>query len=852
VVVKQADTLTYFAESQTLILEGHCILFSDQVYLRGDRMEYDQERGLVYAHGNVIAVSGLAAAFAEDLVADVNTGRMDVSAGKLLGKVGTTPAALIEATTPLEVARLGKTNFAASGVGFERVGPKEMTVQDLELTPCDCDPLRPHWSIRAHHSDLVVGDHAWLWLPVIYIYKVPALMLPVLYVPLEDRKSGLLIPKPHVSVRSGFGLEQPVFFTLGRSYDLTASPGFYLGNPSFVPPQNPAPGANYSQYFFGLKGPTLGLDFRYVPSTSMRGELTLGLVDDLQLQRIPIPQLDPDSPSFNQNPQVKSATPAIEAQRKALGKRGIRGSLNWHHEQDLADGFHDRIDASLLSDGYLLQDVTTDVLQRANEYIRSSARLFRATDNDYLGGDVTVRQDVRYGYSLFGNDPNWGIAALPTHGPNVLQRLPTFTYALPERPIGGPFLGGFEVQATRLGGLYGNRENDAPYNAIAAYNPVLLGIYPQAANPLRSVTAIFPPMFFLPPGNFPELGNGEARDRLDLRPTVSATFGDSALRLRPYASFREDLYVGEVTGDVAQRGYALGGVQLQSELSRVFASAQGPVRHAITPSLDFRYVPFVLGSQLNTYDEIDRAIPYDPLRPDKSYGLTQAVAQVSQSVTQRRGAQAVELARLTVGQELDLRRTGGLGDSFGQLKGSVGPVNADVAVRYDTTDARLTQTWASARCADKRGDFVEARYDGIILGGSDRQRAGLDALVGSPYPNATTVHQLPFANQLHAGAAAAVGGGLTLRYDALLQSPGASVRIPGIPVPPSSPTSFLNLSQQNFTLSFAPACNCWRVDLAAVFFPTVNLVGTRQVEKPFGSVDFHFNLTIANFGSFGA
>src|SRR5262249_4989162 len=144
------------------------------------------------------------------------------------------------------------------------------------------------------------------------------------------------------------------------------------------------------------------------------------------------------------------------------------------------------------------------------------------------------------------------------------------------------------------------------------------------------------------------LDKREARDRIDFRPRLSASFPVSHLaRLTPYAAVREDLYVGEVTGTFSHRGYLMNGIIFDTELSRIYGIAGSRKRHSITPSVEFRYVPPVVGAGWSSpYDEVDSAVP--------KQGLTQAIAQVSQRLSGSTGNSIVDLARMDVGQDFDL------------------------------------------------------------------------------------------------------------------------------------------------------------------------------------------------------
>ena len=394
-------------------------------------------------------------------------------------------------------------------------------MKDLELTPCDCDPLHPSWGIRSHSADIFPGDHAWLSWPVVYVYQVPVLALPVLYVPLKDRKTGLLPTRPHFTVKSGFGLDQPVYVTLGDSYDMTLTPGYYFGLPHAL---GEAP--MDSNTFSGVQGPTLETELRYLPNAHTRGLVDLWLIDDLRPNRLPVPSLDPLAALA-----PDSRDPALMAESRARPARGLRGRLLWQHEQELGAGFYDRADVNLLSDGYLWQDVTTPatgVLELANEYLRSTARVAHLSDNGYAGLDVVLRQDIRFGYHPFGlSEPALPLAVRgnpqlpPASGPDVIGRLPVLTYAVPETPLwGSPIKGALDMSLARLAPLLGQSDREG---TLQSFDPVNL-----PNNPGLGESRWQP-------------GAREGRMRLDLHPTLAVDSGlGPFLRARPYAFLRED------------------------------------------------------------------------------------------------------------------------------------------------------------------------------------------------------------------------------------------------------------------------------------------------------------------------
>ena len=160
-------------------------------------------------------------------------------------------------------------------------------------------------------------------------------------------------------------------------------------------------------------------------------------------------------------------------------------------------------------------------------------------------------------------------------------------------------------------------------------------------------------------------------------------------------------------------------------------------------------------------------------------------------------------------------------------------------------------------------------------------REGIDSLIGSPVPAGFRNGQRQSAISLEAHVTLVFGLGLT--YSGTLY-PGATwtLRDPnGVPInspPVAVPVvargvgvaqtverapvtgSYSLFGQQNFGISFAPACNCWRLDIIGRLPPPFG----QYVQQPPGTgpyvpsafnwrfPDLIFLLTIQNFGTFGA
>jgi LPS-assembly protein len=798
-----ADELTYDKSGDLLIARGHAILRTSKVSMWADEMQYDRAHQHAWARGNVMMVSGFTTAVGDEVEADLQTDEVTIKGGLLLQKRNVKPELLAGATTPEQLKRMGQTTLIMTGDYIKRVEPDHFDVKHLSFTPCDCDLNRPSWHIESVWADVESGERAILWLPVIYLHQrlpiiapsgsLPVLPLPVLYLPLKDRRSGLLVPRPSWGVLNGFTIDVPLYVTLGRSYDVTLTPGYYSGASKNADGSYPSP--------YGVKGGRLQTEFRYVPSSQTSGRFSVGLLNDLRDQRDPT---DPNKPLLlDQN----------DTSTVVHRHRGLRWEGSLQHDQDLGGGFFDRVDAFVVSDGYYVRDLQADILARENQYLRSTAVLFHRDSDTYAGLDVAYRQDLRWGYSIFNNDrlPDGTLL----RGPNTLQRIPGLIYDVPERRWAGPIFGAIHLEYARIAPLVGNTGDEGTDGVFDPGNPD-----PDGSQGDRK---------FQP-------GEREARDRIDFRPHLSASFplGRYA-RLTPYAAYREDVYVGEATGTTSHRGYPLVGVTSETELSRIYGSQSQGFRHSIAPSVELRYVPPVLGSAWpSPYDEVDAAVPTE--------GLTQAIVQVSQRLSQRSGTSTREIVRLDVGQGFDLRHRSAA-DFFARLGLYAGPLSAYGLTRYDLFAKNLTQISASLNYTISPQFGFYSRYENLTRGGPDRLRRGIDALVG-PQVDRSLTFVSERAQQLVAGVGGRLKFGLGFRYEAQAWP----IQDPLTPADPATGVVpqhlFWSVEQQIFGISLAPACDCWRLDISAILRRNADRTG-------FASPDFALTLVISRFGSLG-
>jgi LPS-assembly protein len=201
-VALDAAEVTYDRETDTLIARGGVTLTRGEFSLRADEVRYDRTNGVAEASGDVVmtdpdaTLEGEAAyvdlvdetGWIEDVEADMTLSRYILSAGRLT----------------------------------KRGGPI-YRVTDGIFTTCRCGGLeKPSWSIAGERTDVELGGLGVVRNATLRVKDVPVAWLPVFAFPANnERQSGFLMPRFGFSNRRGFQYEQPFFWAINKSADLT-------------------------------------------------------------------------------------------------------------------------------------------------------------------------------------------------------------------------------------------------------------------------------------------------------------------------------------------------------------------------------------------------------------------------------------------------------------------------------------------------------------------------------------------------------------------------------------------------------------------------------------------------------
>ena len=205
----EADKVETNQEAGILTATGNVILIQDGNELRADQVEYDRKTGRAIAEGHVIYKTADGATHMSEYL-DLSDNFKEIFAEPMISEM---------ADGSRFTADLATGNFA-----------EKTEMKRTSFTPCDCDyeaGEKPIWDLRAtkttHNKQTSTIIHENVRM---HIFGLPVFYLPVLAHPdwTVDRRTGFLAPSVHYSSSEGATISAPYYKTLGPSADITLRP----------------------------------------------------------------------------------------------------------------------------------------------------------------------------------------------------------------------------------------------------------------------------------------------------------------------------------------------------------------------------------------------------------------------------------------------------------------------------------------------------------------------------------------------------------------------------------------------------------------------------------------------------
>ncbi len=195
----KADKVNALNEANVIEAFGKVHLQRGQDYLKADYARYYNSTQWVFLQGNVEVHFGADTINAREAEFDLanRTGWM---------KDGT-------------VFMAGPHTYV-TGARVDKHWGDVYSFKDAKVTSCDGDA--PAWSFTASEAVIEMDGYAQLWGTSFQVKDVPVLFSPFLVVPVKkERQSGLLLPSFGYSDTRGFFYNQPYFWAIDDSRDLT-------------------------------------------------------------------------------------------------------------------------------------------------------------------------------------------------------------------------------------------------------------------------------------------------------------------------------------------------------------------------------------------------------------------------------------------------------------------------------------------------------------------------------------------------------------------------------------------------------------------------------------------------------
>src|SRR5262245_14892254 len=207
--------------------------------LTADTVNYDSERDLYEANGNVKIVQADGRTLTADWLVFNGTTRTGVASGDVVvsgaQNVVRAQFVAVDLRSTVSVALQGSMDnptpgFIVHGEVIERTGVDTFEVERGDFTTCRCPPEteRKPWEIEAKEANIEVGGYAVGKDLKFKVLDVPVLYVPWLIFPVKtERQTGFLIPSIGQSSRNGTEIELPFFWAVRDEINLTLRPQWF-------------------------------------------------------------------------------------------------------------------------------------------------------------------------------------------------------------------------------------------------------------------------------------------------------------------------------------------------------------------------------------------------------------------------------------------------------------------------------------------------------------------------------------------------------------------------------------------------------------------------------------------------
>jgi LPS-assembly protein len=194
-----ADEILYDDQAAQYVARGHVVIAKGSRRLSADSVRFNQRTMLASAIGHVMLTS-----------------RQDVLVGSKMDlNLATETGTVYEGSLFLK-----DSHFHINGQRIEKTGKFTYKAENIRLTSCDGD--LPDWKITGSNLSVTIEGFGTITNAALWARSIPVFYSPFMVFPAKTkRQSGLLAPQIGFSDRHGFEWNQPFYWAIDESSDMT-------------------------------------------------------------------------------------------------------------------------------------------------------------------------------------------------------------------------------------------------------------------------------------------------------------------------------------------------------------------------------------------------------------------------------------------------------------------------------------------------------------------------------------------------------------------------------------------------------------------------------------------------------
>lgn len=600
-----ADKVTSLGASEIIEAEGNVVLQRGGEYLKADYARYYSLTKWVFLRGNVEARMGKDEMTADEAEFDLRS------------RVGWLKNGQVFMDGP---------HMYFAGQRIDKHWGDVYSFKQAKITACDGDV--PAWSLEAEEAVVEIDGYAQLWRPKFQIKDTPVLFSPWMLIPAKkERQTGFLAPEIGQGSRRGFYYNQPFFWAIDESQDMT-----------------------FNGYFMDKRGIMQGVEYRARPSVRETAWIRFDWLRD---------KVEVNDPADN---PVNSGSGLVRTNQDRYWLRGmyeghladpkwkLRADLDFVSDQNMLHEFRSGYSGYSRSRDELFSLFRRDIQERDLKR-QSGFMLFRDWDR------VTVSLS-----SLYYQDQTLGNGNRPKSSDTTVQTLPQLDLFLHK----GSLIDGLplEVSAGMETGYKYRREGTRGMRYVMT---------PTLSLPINGrygsiiTTAGLQQTFY----GTDTHSKTDGEDKQDGKSQTIPTF--------------------QVDGSTeVMRTFNLGGPPAPTK-ENIGKSKWTGMRHSIQPRVRYRNIPLKDQRDNPYYDSGDRILPINELTYSVTNILTRKRAMVVAAKPAKEGEEAaytvkqdyLEFLRFSLEQSYDMREAARTDERAQYERRPFGDLIAEASVSFD-------------------------------------------------------------------------------------------------------------------------------------------------------------------------